>query len=189
MQFGKRRFFRMKQNAKISVLSSAKNVTLLAMMTALSVIIGIFCKNFLSFGSGLFRVTFENLPIILSGILFGPIAGGLVGVSSDLISYLLSSQIYPPNLIITAGACAVGIVSGLVPRLIVKKKGTLQIAVSGVLAHIVGSMIIKPIGLYQFYGILVLWRIPLYLLIAPIEIFILCTMLKRPSFCKLTGYL
>lgn len=179
----------MKQSKKSGALSSAKNVTLLAMMTALSVIIGIFCKNFLNFGAGLFRVTFENLPIILSGILFGPIAGGLVGITSDLISYLLSSQVYPPNLIVTAGACAVGIVSGLVPRFMIRKKGTLQIAVSGALAHMIGSVIIKSAGLYQFYGVLVLWRIPLYLVIASAEISVLCGIMKRPSFCKLTGYL
>ena len=42
-----------------------RSLTLAAMLTAVSVVIGIVCKNFMNFGSGLFRVTFENLPIIL----------------------------------------------------------------------------------------------------------------------------
>ena len=63
-----------------------------------------------------------------------------------------------------------------------------QIIISGAFAHIVGSMIIKPIGLYQFYGMRVLWRIPLYLIIAPIEIFVICVLLKRRSFARLIGY-
>ena len=159
------------------------------MMTAISVVVGIFCKNYLNFGLGLFRITFENLPIIMTGIIFGPIAGGVVGVASDLISYLFSAQAYPPNLIVTLGAAMSGIISGLSSRLIVRKKGSAQIIVSGTLAHVIASMIIKPIGLYQFYGIMVLWRIPLYFIIAPIEITIICFLLKRKSFARAIGYI
>ena len=158
------------------------------MMTALSVIIGIFCKNYLNFSMGLFRITFENLPIILTGILYGPLVGGLVGVASDLISYLFSAQVYPPNLIVTLGAASSGIVAGLVSRFVIKKKGTAQIVLSGALAHVIASMLIKTVGLYQFYGILVLWRIPLYMLIAPLEILIICLLLRRKSFARIVGY-
>ena len=167
-----------------------KVITTAAMMTAISVLIGIFCKNYMNFGvpPGLFRVTFENLPIIMSGILYGPIIGGVVGVLTDLISYLLSSQAYPPNLIVTLGAAVSGIVAGLVAKFIIKKNGKLQIIAAGVLSHLVASMIIKSIGLYQFYGWLVLVRIPLYLCIAPVEIIIICALLKRKSFARIVGY-
>ena len=167
--------------------NSITRVTTAAMMTALSVVIGIFCKNYLNFGAGLFRITFENLPIILCGIVSGPIIGGAVGLLSDMISYLLSAQAYPPNLIVTLGATMIGVISGVVP-MIVRKKGTPQILLSGALAHLVSSMIIKPIGLYQFYGILVLWRIPVYLVIAPLEIAAICLLLKRRSFAQIVGY-
>ena len=155
------------------------------MLTAMSVIIGIVCKNFLNFGGGLFRITFENLPIILSGILYGPIVGGAVGAATDLISYFLSSQIYPPNLIVTLGATMVGVVAGFVAKFIVKKRGYAQIIVSSAFAHIIGSMIIKPIGLFQFYQWAVLVRIPLYLIIAPIEILILCLLYRKSAFRKI----
>lgn len=161
---------------------NVRALTTSAMLTAMSVIIGILCKNFLNFGGGLFRITFENLPIILTGILYGPIVGGAVGIATDLISYFLSSQIYPPNLIVTVGAMAVGVVSGVVSRFIVKKRGYAQIIISGAAAHIVGSMIIKPIGLFQFYQWSVLFRIPLYLVIAPIEILILCLLYRSSAF-------
>ena len=165
-----------------SALSSITTITTSAMLVAMSVVIGIFCKTFLNFGLGLFRITFENLPIILSGVLFGPVVGGLVGASSDLVSYLLSGQAYPLNLVVSLGAMSVGIVSGAVSKYIIKKRGTAQIILSGAAAHIIGSMIIKPIGLYQFYGVAVLWRVPLYLLIAPLEILLLCVLFKRESF-------
>ena len=179
-----------KNNRREGHIKKTKMMTAAAMMTAISVVIGIFCKNYMNYGfpPGLFRVTFENLPIIMSGILYGPIIGGVVGVLTDLISYLLSSQTYPPNLIVTLGAAMSGIISGVVSRFIVRKKGRAQIIVSGALAHLVASMIIKPIGLYQFYGMLVLWRIPLYLCIAPVEILIICVLLNRKSFARVVGY-
>ena len=174
-------------SSKRSGLKNVRVLTLCAMLTAMSVVIGIFCKSFLNFGGGLFRITFENLPILMTGILFGPILGGTVGIASDLISYLLSGQIYPPNLIVTVGAASVGIVSGVVAGLFGREKKTACIVLSGSLAHIVGSMIIKPIGLFQFYGWATLWRIPLYCVIAPLEVFILCLLFRRQSFRRLTG--
>ena len=172
-----------------TVFPSLRQLTQAAMLTALSVVIGFFCKTYLNFGAGLFRVTFENLPIILSGILYGPVVGAFVGGASDLISYLLSSfgQAYPPNLIVTLGAILVGGLSGLVP-LILKRSGYTQIILSGAVAHLVGSMLVKPLGLYQFYGPAVLWRIPLYLIIAPIEILLLCRLLRRKAVQRVTGY-
>ena len=175
----------MQKTQKHTVFTSARALTLAAMLTAMSVVIGIFCKNFLNFGGGLFRITFENLPIILSGIMFGPIAGGIVGAATDLISYFLSSQAYPPNLIVTLGAVTVGFTSGFVSKCLVKKPSFKQIILSGAAAHIIGSMIIKPIGLYAFYGMLVLWRIPLYLVIAPIEIMLLCLLYKNTALKKM----
>ena len=160
-------------------------LTFAAMLTAMRVVIGIFCKNFLNFGGGLFRVTFENLPIILSGILFGPVVGAVVGVASDLVSYLLSAQVYPPNLVVTFGAAVIGFVSGIVSRVIVKKRGYSQIIVAGISAHLLGSVIIKSVGLYQFYGIAVLWRVPLYFVIIFIEVLLLCLLYKNATFRRL----
>lgn len=162
-----------------------KIITLSAMLTAISVIIGIFCKSFLNFGGGLFRISFESLPIILSGILFGPFIGATVGAATDLISYFLSAQTYPPNLIVTLGAASLGLFSGLVSHVFIKKRGNAQIIVSGALSHMIGSMLIKPIGLFQFYQWAVLFRIPLYLLIGAIEILLLCVLFKNKSFSKI----
>ena len=168
-----------------NTLRNVRTLTVTAMLTAMSVVIGIFCKSFLNFGGGLFRITFENLPIILTGILFGPILGGLVGIASDLISYLLSGQMYPPNLIVTLGAATIGVVSGLTFKLCGGNKKLRCVICAAAFAHLVGSMVIKPIGLFQFYGWATLWRIPLYCVIAPVEILILCLLFKSKTFCRL----
>lgn len=170
---------------RLTLFGSIKRMALCAMMVAMSVVIGTLCKSFLNFSNGLLRITFENLPILLAGIFLGPIAGGVVGAASDLISYLLSPQTYPPNLIVTLGAFAVGVISGIVAKFIVKERGQKQIILSAAAAHIVGSMIIKPIGLFTFYQWAVLVRIPLYLVIAPLEILLLCTLWRQRSFRRL----
>ena len=173
------------QKNRSAAKSALKRLVLGAMLAAMSVVIGMFCKSFLNFGGGLWRITFENLPIILAGVFLGPITGGLVGVVSDLTSYLLSPQIYPPNLIVTFGAFAVGVTAGLMAKFAIRERGTKQIALSAAAAHVIGSMIIKPIGLFQFYQWAVLVRIPLYLVIAPLEILLLCLLWKQKSFRKL----
>ena len=165
--------------------SALKRLVLGAMLAAMSVVIGMFCKSFLNFGGGLWRVTFENLPIILAGVFLGPLTGGMVGVVSDLTSYLLSPQVYPPNLVVTFGAFAVGVTAGLMAKYAVRQSGTRQIVLSAAVAHVIGSMIIKPIGLFQFYQWAVLVRIPLYLVIAPLEILLLCLLWRQKSFRKL----
>ena len=76
----------------------------------------------------------------------------------------------------------VGVTAGVFAKYVVKKRGYLQIIVSGSVAHVIGSMIIKPIGLFQFYQWAVLFRIPLYLVIAPIEILILCLLYRSSAF-------
>ncbi len=155
------------------------------MLTAMSIVMGMFCKTFFNLGPGL-RITFEGLPIVLAGIFLGPISGAFVGLAGDLISYFLSPQILHPDLIVTMGAMSLGLVSGLIAKFIVKKRGYLQIITSGLGGHLIGSVIIKTAGLFVHYKWIVLLRIPLYLLlIVPLEILLLCLLYKNKSFRKL----
>lgn len=187
---GKEDFFmNTKKNTRSALFSSVRALTLAAMLTAMSVVIGIFCKNFMNFGNGLFRITFENLPIIISGILFGPFVGGAVGLATDLISYLMSSQVYPPNIIVMVGATLVGVTSGVFSKYIIRKNGYAKIILSSLAAHVVGSLIVKTVGLFSYYGWAVLVRIPMYIcFIAPLEICVICLMYKNGSIRKLFSW-
>ena len=147
-----------------------KSITTTSMIIAIGIVIGIFCKNYLNLGNGAFRITFDNLPTILAGILYGPVIGGVVGLTTDLVSYFMSSQAYPFMPLVTVGASMVGVVAGVISKYVVKKKGIKQIIISGALAHVVGSMIIKSIGLFSIYNVLVFVRIPLYLVVATIDV-------------------
>lgn len=174
----------MKKQKRRAVIS-LKMLVISAMLTAIGVVIGIICKTFLDFG-GIFRITFENLPIIMSGVLFGPVVGGMVGAAVDIISALTAGQ--APLPFVMVGSITVGVVSGVMAKYIIRQKGTRQIALSAAAAHLIGSMIIKPIALFTIYEWAVLFRIPIYMVIAPIEIFILCLLFKNRSFCRVTEY-
>ena len=171
-------------------LRNVKVLTTAAMLGALSVVIGIFCKNFLNFGNGLFRVTFENFPIILSGILFGPAVGAAVGIVSDMVSYFLSTQSFAISPIVTLGAALVGAVSGIVSNYIIKKRGIMRTILSVSAAHAVGSLIVKTFGIYAYYnmsyGMLLLYRIPTYAIIITLESFFLCLIFRHKAFTKYT---
>ena len=156
-----------------------------AMLSAISVVIGIFCKNFLDFGNGLFRITFENFPIILAGLAFGPFVGACVGAVSDIVSFMLSTQSFIISPIVTLGAAMVGAVSGLVSRYIIKRDGVFRVVMSVVSAHLVGSIIIKSLGLFVYYEWLVLWRIPTYAIISTLEAVLLCYLYKSSAFAKI----
>ena len=115
----------------------------------------------------------------MSGIMFGPIVGGLVGAATDIVTYFLSGQVYPLNLIVTLGAASIGFISGFLSRFVFRKRGYTRIIIPSAVAHIIGSMIIKTIGLYSIYGIGVIWRVPVYIAISTLEITALCLMYKN----------
>lgn len=174
-----------------NMFANVRLLTVSAMLTAISVVIGFICKviPFLNLGIGL-RITFENLPIIMSGLLFGPIVGACVGLAADLLSCLVSGQ--EPILLVTVGAMSVGLISGLVARFVITKKGAAQISVAVSMAHLFGSVIIKTTGLWFRYGeaagLLLLFRIPIYICIVALEIFLLRVLLGHKGIQKLTNY-
>ena len=172
-----------KQNVK--VFGSVKKLTFAAMLASISVVVGIFCKTYLNFGNGLMRLSFESLPVIMSGIAFGPIIGGLVGFVSDLVSYCLSIQAFAISPIISLAATLLGVIPGVVTRYIFKKRSRAAIITSGILAHLIASVMIKTAGLFVYYGWAVLIRIPIYIVIAALEITVICIIFKNTAFVRM----
>ncbi len=131
-------------------MKNSKKLAIAAMLMAISVVIGIICKNLFTFGL-YYRFTLENLPVILAAVCFGPWYGAAVGVGADLISCVCSTN---PNVnpIISVGALAVGLCAGTVARYIIKEKGHTQVAVAVALAHLVGQVGIKSIGKIVYFS-------------------------------------
>jgi ECF transporter S component (folate family) len=157
-----------------------KLLVILALLCAISIVAG----KYLGINAGEFmRFSLENMPIIFAGIAFGPIAGCLVGTIADLIGCALMG--WAPIPWITVGAAAIGSISGIVPIILKKAKlpFPLLVALSVFCAHLLGSIIIKTIGLSAQYdtpfGILLLWRMLNYAIIGSLDGVIVYILLKN----------
>lgn len=158
-----------------------KNST--ARLTALSALaaIGIVLGKFLAFNVTEFmRFSLENLTIIFSGIVFGPIYGLAVGIVQDLVGCLMVG--YTINPIITLGSAMIGGICGLAYKHTKRLSRMLRISVSVTLAHLIGSVFTKSIGLAIFYDLpflpTVAWRTLNYVIVGIVEIILLYLMLK-----------
>lgn len=150
---------------------SSKHLRVLLLMSlfaALSIVFG----KLLAFNIGdMIRISFENLPILFSGIFLGPVYGMVTGVAADLLGCLIVG--YAINPVITLGAAVIGFSSGLIFRLTRPFPAALRIFTAVTVAHVLGSLVIKTAGLAAFYGtvgypMLMLWR-SYYLAIALVE--------------------
>lgn len=174
--------------SKPSLFVNIRVLCAVALLTACATVVAYLCKSFTI--TPYLRVTFENLPLILTGYLFGPWAGLVAGLASDFLNTLVTYGLGQLNLIITLGAGLVGFTAGVVSRWILPGKGAVQLAVSVAAAHIVGNMLVKSIGLMVYFGyplLLVLPRIPLYICIGAVEFFLLYVLLRNRGVNKMLG--
>lgn len=151
-------------------LNNLKLVATLAMLAAISIVAG----KYLGINVGEFmRFSLENMPIILAGMAFGPVAGVAVGVVADLVGCLMVG--WTPIPWVTVGAALIGGLSGGI-SLLLKKTSLPSPAVSAIVvfgSHLLGSVLIKTIGLADFQGVpylaLLGWRGLNYLVVGIID--------------------
>lgn len=91
-----------------------RHMVMAAFLTALSIVLTRFLSVILPIaGLPTIRVGFGRAPIVMSGLLFGPLLGGLTGAAADLIGVLINPMgTYHPGFTISA------ILDGLIPGLI-----------------------------------------------------------------------
>jgi len=167
-------------------LFAVKNLRVLV-CAALLAAISIVCGKFLAFGVGnVLRFSFENLPILLAGIAFGPIVGAITGLLADLLGCLMVG--YAINPLVTAGAVMIGFLSGFLSCLIPSKHLCLRVSLCVAVSHMVGSVLVKTYGLAAWYDFplyqLMLWRALNYLIIGIVEGTLLYFLLRNGAVKK-----
>lgn len=96
------------------------------------------------------RFSIESIPIFLSGLLFGPVAGAVVGFTSDLIGCLLSPFGYNPLLCFPPILC--GLFAGLFQKYLVKKVSIPRLAVAFLPYILFGCILWQSFALALVYG-------------------------------------
>ena len=171
-----------------SISQTIRTLTLSAMLVALSILFASYAK---AIPDTFLRISFENLPILFGAVLFGPIWAGAIACSADVLSCVLIGG-YAPNPILTCGIVSVGLVAGLVCKVFGNQKrfSPLVLMIAVFIAHIVGNMVIKSYGLYCMgllgsFRLVLLYRVPNYILIATFEYVALLLLFRNKTIRKL----
>ena len=127
---------------------TTKTIAYSAMLTALSVVLarlaGLMPNEFT-------RYSIEAVPIILSGLFFGPVTGGCVGFAADFIGCLFSPFGYNP--IYCIPPILYGVCAGLLRFWVAAKPSLLRLALSILPAITIGSIAIQSCVLaFMQYG-------------------------------------
>lgn len=155
-----------------------ESLAMMAICVALAILFG--NGRVLSLTIGPFRISIGNLPIALAGIMFGPACGAMAGVAADLLSCAFVG--YVPIPLVTVGAGCVGGMAGLTYRKVAQFEEPLRVTLAVASGHVVGSMIVKTVGLVLTFGYplipTLIGRIVEYALIGAIECVLAIVILK-----------
>ena len=126
---------------------STYSLTVCALLTAMSVVLA---RVLTLIPVETTRISLEALPIVLAGLLCGPIPGALVGFAADLIGCLFSPFGYNP--IFCLPPILYGLLAGLVRRYVLEKSTLPRTALAFFPAALLGSVLWQSMALALVYG-------------------------------------
>lgn len=156
-------------------LSSIRTVAVCGMLLALKLVLNLFTVNV----SSLIKIGFSYLPVALAGMLFGPVVGGIVGATGDVLGYFVQpSGPYFPGF--TLNAFLSGFVYGLF--LYRRRAGVLRVFSAKAAVTLLVSILLNPLWLSILYGkaffAVLSARIVTSLILLPVDTAVLFTVLK-----------
>lgn len=176
----------MQKFLKLKNLTNLKIMITAAIFAAISIVLGKFLA--ISVGDTL-RFSFENLTIMLSGILFGPVVGAATGLIADIVGCILRG--YAINPILTLASVFIGFASGAVYYALNKANNHIRILSVILTCHFIGSVIIKSVGLCFWYGypfsVMFTQRIVNYIIVGAAEFVLLIILTKNKTLMKTIG--
>lgn len=126
---------------------TTKALAYCALLAALSVVLA---RLIIPMPNVTTRFSIEAVPIYLAGMLFGPMAGALVGFSSDLVGCLFSGYGYNP--LFCLPPILYGVFGGLLRRWLMGKPGLPRLAVSFLPPVVLGSVLWQSAALSYVYN-------------------------------------
>ena len=126
---------------------TTKTLAYCALLAALSVVLA---RLIIPMPNVTTRFSIEAVPIYLAGMLFGPMAGALVGFSSDLVGCLFSGYGYNP--LFCLPPILYGVFGGLLRRWLMGKPGLPRLAVSFLPPVVLGSILRQSAALSYVYN-------------------------------------
>ncbi len=126
---------------------TTKTLTCCALLAAVQVVLA---RLIIPMPNEFTRFSIEAVPTVLAGILFGPIAGGLVGFVSDLVGCLFSGYGYNP--LFCVPPILYGAFAGLFRPLLMKKVSFFRLLAAVAPAVVFGSVLYQSWALGYVSG-------------------------------------
>lgn len=134
---------------------------------------------------GAYRISIGSVATIMAGLWLGPVAGGVCGLTADLIGCFMKG--YAVNPFLTVAAILWGVIPGLAKPFFAKKSKTgktVGICVSVVITAVCSSLILTTTGLvlllgYNFYAIMP-GRLLQFACMVPIYCVLTCILYMSP---------
>lgn len=127
---------------------TTKTLTYCALLAALSVAMA---RLFGLMPNEYSRFSIESIPTFLAGVLFGPLAGGLVGFVSDFVGTLFSGYGYNPMFCLPP--ILYGVCGGLFRRYLAKKLSLLRLLLAYAVPVLLGSVLWQSFALDFVYDL------------------------------------
>ena len=132
---------------------------ILAMFAAIGAIFKAFISVDLFFGGmKISDISLMALPVLLSGLYYGPLAGGIVGFAAEFAGYLMMpTNAYNP--VFSLISALTGVIAGLF--YLRSKQTTLwKVATMVGLSELLCSAVLTTLAIHLFYGVPILALIP-----------------------------
>ena len=126
---------------------SPRTLAISAMLAAVSVVLARFI---IPMPNATTRFSLEATPIILAGLLYGPLPGALVGLVADAVGCLFSGYGYNP--VFSVPPVMIGLCAGAMRFLIKNRLSYFRVLLTFLPAVIVGSILWQSWWLSFFYG-------------------------------------
>lgn len=130
---------------------STRKIVITGMLAAIAIVLGITGLGFIPVPTPIGRATILHIPVILAGILEGPIVGGLVGLLFGVYSFVTaSSPLSADPIVAVIPRILIGIVSYYVYALFKRNQmvGVALAAVAGTMTNTIGFL---GLGVLQGY--------------------------------------
>jgi ECF transporter S component (folate family) len=143
---------------------------IMALLAALGAVFSAFLSVELNFtGVKTVEVSLAPLPVMLAGIFFGPLAGGIVGFVADTAGFFMGVQMGAYNPIFSITMALFGVIAGLF-YLRSKKNTIWKVTGAAITAQVVCSVVLNTLFVWLFYGVPIAVLIPPRLIGAAVEL-------------------
>ncbi|MGE5495636.1 MAG: folate family ECF transporter S component [Burkholderiales bacterium] len=147
-----------------------RTLIVLALLAALGAVFSAFLSvEITPAGVKTIEVSLTPVPVMLAGIFFGPLAGGLVGFVADFAGFFMNTQGQAYNPVFSLTMALFGVIAALF-YLRSQKNSIWKVTGAALSAQVVCSVVLNTLLINIFYGVPLAALVPTRLVGAAIEL-------------------